>query len=250
MREFTGIIIDDEPGNVVTLSELLKQYCPRVLVKGSAPNPIKGYELIKETDPDIVFLDIEMPYGNAFDLLDKINSINFEVIFITAFDNYAIKAIRYSALDYILKPININELKEAVRKAIIRLEEKGSNTRVNSLIENLKQDNVSSHKIALPTVNGFRFEDIHKIMYMEAEGSYTSIKIKDQPKELVSKSLKEFEDLLPDTIFCRIHYSHIININYVKNYFKGRGGYVEMEDGASIEVSARKKNIFFERFRH
>lgn len=250
MREFTGIIIDDEPGNVVTLTEVIKEYCPRVILKGSAPDPIKGYELIREVDPDIVFLDIEMPYGNAFDLLDKVNPARFEVIFITAFDNYAIKAIRYTALDYILKPVNINELKEAVRKAIIRLEERSVNTRISSLLNNFKQENSSTHKIALPTIQGFRFENVNKIMYIQAEGNYTFVFIEGQKKELVSKSLKEFEDILPENIFCRVHYSHIININFVKKYFKGRGGYVEMEDGTSIEVSVRKKNDFFERFKH
>ena len=250
MREFTAIIIDDEPGNIVTLTEVIREYCPRIKLEGSAPDPIKGYDLIKQVDPDIVFLDIEMPYGNAFDLLDKINPVHFEVIFITAFDNYAIKAIRYMALDYILKPVNINELKEAVRKAITRLEEKSVNTRIGSLLNNFKQEDPSTHKIALPTIQGFQFEDINKIMYIQAEGNYTFVFIDGQRKELVSKSLKEFEDILPDSIFCRIHYSHIINVNFVKKYFKGRGGYVEMEDGTSIEVSVRKKNDFFKKFRH
>lgn len=250
MHEFTGIIIDDEPGNVITLSEVIREYCPRVRLAGSAPDPIKGYDLIKQVDPDLVFLDIEMPYGNAFDLLDKINPVRFEVIFITAFDNYAIKAIRYSALDYILKHVNINELKEAVRKAIILLEERSVNTRISSLLNNFKQENSSAHKIALPTIQGFQFEDISKIMYIQAEGNYSFVFIDGQKKELVSKSLKEFEEILPENLFCRVHYSHILNINFVKKYFKGRGGYVEMTDGTCIEISVRKKNEFFERFRH
>lgn len=249
-EKFTGVIIDDEPGNVVTLTRIIKEYCPQIKLTGSAPDPLKGYELIKKNDPDLVFLDIEMPYGNAFDMLDRIDPVRFEVIFVTAFDNYAMKAIRYAALDYILKPVNINELKEAVSKAISRLEEKEINTRVRSLLVDYKNENSSHQRIGLPTAQGFRFEDINKIMYIQAEGNYSIVYIKDQKKELVTKSLKEFEEILPEVSFCRIHYSHIININFVKKYFKGRGGYVEMEDGTSIEVSVRKRSDFFDRFKH
>jgi len=249
-QEFTGVIIDDEPGNIVTLTEVIKEYCTSINIKGSAPDPIKGFELIRKTDPDLVFLDIEMPYGNAFDLLDKLAPVRFEVIFVTAFDNYAIKAIRYAALDYILKPVNIHELKEAVKKAISRLEERKTNIRIKTLLNNFKQEASSPLKIGLPTIHGFQFEDINTIMYIRAEGNYSSVFIQGQKKELVSKSLKEFEDILPANIFCRVHYSYIININFIKKYFKGRGGCIEMVDGSSIEVSARKKNDFLERFMH
>ncbi|MGF2413612.1 LytR/AlgR family response regulator transcription factor [Ferruginibacter sp.] len=248
MQTINAVIIDDEPGNVVTLLELTKQYCPNVVIAGTAPDPLKGYELIKETNPDLVFLDIEMPYGNAFDLLDKLLPVSFEVVFITAFNDYAIKAFKYAALDYLLKPVNINELKEAVDKVNKRLEEKNVNARINTLLSNFKPENISLQKIALPTVEGCYFEDINNIMYLQAENSYTYIHSKGKPKILVSKSLKEFEDILPAALFCRIHHSSIININYVKKYFKGRGGYVQMEDGTSVEISVRKKNDFFERF--
>lgn len=250
MHNYTGIIIDDEPGNIITLSEVIKEYCPRIKIEGSAPDPVKGYDLIQRKDPDIVFLDIEMPYGNAFDLLDKIAPVRFEVIFVTAFDNYAIKAIRYAALDYILKPINIEEIKVVVRKAIGILEERSVNTRINSLLSNFKTEGSSVQKIGLPTVEGLQFEDISNIMYLQAEGSYTNVYIKGKKKEIVSKNLKEFENILPTSLFCRVHHSHIININFVKKYFKGRGGYIEMENGTNIEVSVRKKNDFFEKFKH
>ncbi len=250
MHNYTGIIIDDEPGNIITLSEVIKEYCPRIKIEGSAPDPVKGYDLIQRKDPDIVFLDIEMPYGNAFDLLDKIAPVRFEVIFVTAFDNYAIKAIRYAALDYILKPINIEEIKVVVRKAIGILEERSVNTRINSLLSNFKTEGASVQKIGLPTVEGLQFEDISNIMYLQAEGSYTNVYIKGKKKEIVSKNLKEFENILPTSLFCRVHHSHIININFVKKYFKGRGGYIEMENGTNIEVSVRKKNDFFEKFKH
>lgn len=249
MQTISAVIIDDEPGNVLTLLELVKQYCPNVIVVGTAPDPLKGYELIVETAPQLVFLDIEMPYGNAFDLLDKLVPVSFEVIFVTAFNDYAIKAFKYAALDYLLKPVNINELKAAVSKVSQRLEEKNINTRIGSLLLNLRSETTVPQKIALPTIDGCSFENINDIMYLQAEGSYTYIFSKEKTKLLVSKNLKEFEDLLPAASFCRVHHSNIININFVKKYYKGRGGYVQMEDGATIEISTRKKGDFFERFK-
>lgn len=248
MRELISVIIDDEPGNIVTLTELLNGYCEGVTIAGTADDPIKAQRLIQEINPDLVFLDIEMPYGNAFDLLDKLSPVTFEVIFITAFNDYAIKAIKYAALDYILKPVNIDELRKAVDKAIKRLEERSTNMRIMSLVSNFKEGGHA--RIGLPISNGFQFEDINNIMYICAEGSYTEVFIKGKRKELVSKNLKEFEDILPPNQFCRVHHSYIVNINYVTKYFKGRGGYLEMEDGTTIGVSIRKKNDFFERFTH
>jgi two-component system, LytTR family, response regulator len=245
-----SIIIDDEPGNIITLSELLKEYCPQVIVEGSALNPVEGLALIQKVSPEVVFLDIEMPYGNAFDLLDKLVPVNFEVVFITAFNNYAIKAFRYAALDYLLKPVNIGELKAAVEKVAERLQQKNINHRLSSLLDNMRSENTNLQKIGLPTTEGLHFEQVNSIVYLEAEGSYTKVFLKGKKSVLVSRNLKEYEDILPTAIFCRVHHSYIINLNYVKKYFKGRGGYVEMEDGATIEVSARKKEEFFERFMH
>jgi len=246
----SSIIIDDEPGNIATLSGLLKEYCPHIEVAATASNITDGYNIIMQLKPQVVFLDIEMPQGNAFDLLDKLVPINFEVIFVTAFNDYAIKAFKYAALDYILKPVNIRELKDATQKIIKRVEEKNSNARIESLLSNLKQDNTNIHKIALPSSEGFYFEDISRIMAITAVGNYTNVFISGKQKEVVTKSIKEFEDLLPASIFCRVHHSHIININFVKKYYKGRGGYVEMQDGSRIEISVRKKDDFFALFKH
>lgn len=243
------IIIDDEPGNIVTLTELIKEYCPQIIIAGSAPDIITGREIIEKTSPDLVFLDIEMPFGNAFDLLDKLAPIKFEIIFITAFNNYALKAIKYAALDYILKPVNIDELKNAVKKAIDRIEEKNINSRINYLLTNLRPENQAVQKIGLPTREGFYFEDVNNLMYLKAEGSYTSVFINSKRKELVSRNLKEFEDILPENNFCRVHHSYIINTSFVKKYYKGRGGYVEMEDGTAIEIAVRKKDAFLAKFR-
>ncbi|WP_462219040.1 LytR/AlgR family response regulator transcription factor [Ferruginibacter sp.] len=248
MQTISAVIIDDEPGNIITLLELVKQYCPDVFIKGTAPDPLKGYELIKQSNPDLVFLDIEMPYGNAFDLLDKLAPVSFEVVFITAFNDYAIKAFKYAALDYLLKPVNINELKEAVNKVSKRLEERTVNNRINTLLGNFKAENAITQKIALPAFDGCYFEDISNIMYLQTENSYTYIYCKGKTKLLVTKNLKDFEDILPSALFCRIHHNSIVNINFVKKYSKGRGGHVQMEDGTTVEISVRKKSDFFDRF--
>ncbi len=242
------VIIDDEPGNIVTLKALLNLYCPEVLVEATAPDSIQGAAIISKVKPQLVFLDIEMPYGNGFDLLDQLSPVTFEVVFITAFNNYAVKAFKYAAIDYILKPVNIAELKEAVGKVSKRLQEKKVNIRVASLLNNLKAANSNVHKIGLPVTEGLYFEEVANIMYLEASGSYTAVYTKNKNKQLVSKNLKEFEDSLPDNIFCRVHHSYIININCIKKYYKGRGGYVEMEDGTNIAIAVRKKDQFLEKF--
>jgi len=249
MQKISSIIIDDEPGNIVTLTEMVKQYCPEVSITGTALDPRKGYDMIRELKPDLVFLDIEMPYENAFDLLDRLRPISFEVIFITAFNEYAIKAFKYAAIDYILKPVSIKELQDAIAKVSLRLNEKSVNTKIELLLRTLKVTDGDRNKIPIPTLEGYTFEDMNDIMYLQAEGSYTFLYNKARKKILVSKSLKEFEETLPANLFCRIHHSVIINVNFVKKYFKGRGGYVQMEDGASLEISARKKNDFLEKFK-
>lgn len=250
MKPVSAVIIDDEPGNIVTLTELVKQYCPQLIINGAAQNPTEAIGLIRKVNPELVFLDIEMPYGNAFDLLDKLMPVNFEVIFVTAFNDYAIKAFKYSAIDYLLKPINITELKNAVQKVITRIEKNQVDNKINEFLETLKSGPITgSSKIALPTGDGSYFEDINNIMYLEASGNYTHIFCKGKGKIVVTKKIKEYEDILPPSLFFRVHNSSLININFVKRYFNGRGGYVLMEDGAQIQIAARKKNEFLSFFK-
>lgn len=244
-----AVIIDDEPGNIITLTEMLNNYCPSVFLCGTAENIREGELLINKENPHLVFLDIEMPFGNAFDLLDKMMPVRFEVIFITAFNNYAVQAFKYAALDYILKPVNIEELKKSVQRVQERVMEKTVNLRIESLIGNLKGDAQAVKKIALPTVTGLSFEPIDQITRIEAEGNSVVVILKDGKRKPVAKNLGDFEDILTDGNFFRIHNSHIININYVKKYYKGRGGYVEMEDGTTVGVSTRKKDEFLEKFK-
>jgi two-component system LytT family response regulator len=251
MQKIRSIIVDDEPGNVVTLTELLKSFCPLVIIEGVAENPVSAEALILKVEPDLVFLDIEMPFGNAFTLLDKLQPVSFEIIFITAYNDYAIRAFKYSALDYLLKPVNIQELKNAVERSVMRLEVKNINTRVAALLANINSNKeYRLDKIGLPTREGFHFENLDCIMFMEAEGSYTNVYLTGNRREIVSRTLNYFDEILPPSTFCRVHHSHIINFNYVKKYFKGRGGYVEMDNGSMIEISARKKDDFLNKFVH
>lgn len=193
-----------------------------------------------------------MPYGNAFDLLNQLGVVNFQIIFVTAFDRYAIKAFKYSALDYLLKPINIEELKNAVTKVAAQIKNNQSkgNENVSTLLHNLNKETVSNPTIAISGLNGVIFIYVKSIIRMEAQKNYTLVFLNNGEKIMVTKNLGTFEELLPDSSFCRIHHSHIVNLDFIRKYNKGRGGHIEMEDGTEIEVSVRKKDAFLERFKY
>ncbi|WP_276479767.1 LytR/AlgR family response regulator transcription factor [Paraflavitalea pollutisoli] len=242
------VLIDDEPNNINTLQQLLLRFCPQVQIVGTAESAITGEEVIRSTMPDLVFLDIEMPYGNAFDLLNTLSPVGFEIVFVTAFDSYAINAIKYAALDYLLKPINIKELQRAVIKAVERLENKHIHKQIETLLFNLQSQKNSYQRLALPTLDGLVFINTDDCIRMEAKSNYTTIFLKSSAPLIVSKTLKEFEDILSADEFSRIHHSHIINHLFVRKYHRGRGGYIEMEDGTMIEVSIRKRDEFLAKF--
>jgi two-component system LytT family response regulator len=242
------IIIDDEKNNIEALKKMLTAYSSKIELIGTAENAEDAYKIIKQDKPQLIFLDIEMPFGNAFDLLEKLMPVDFEVIFFTAFDQYAIKAFKYGALDYLLKPVNVDDLDQAVHKAISRMAEKDINKRLDTFLTNMRSDDNMPKKIALPTRTGYSFENIDSITHLEASGTYTFLYLTDGRKEIISKVLKEFELLLPSTVFCRVHHSYIVNINYIKKYHKGRGGYIELHNGTPIEVSLRKKPDFLKKF--
>ena len=245
-----AIIVDDEPKNVKILKALLNEFCPEVRVIGEAATAEEAESVINERKPDLVFLDVEMPYGNAFDLLDKLKPVDFEIIFVTAFDDYTLKAFRYSAIDYLLKPVNIDELKAAVEKASSQKNLKNVNLQLNNLLFNLHKASDSPARIAITSQDGFSFVAINEIIRCEAKGNYTYIFTTNNHRHISSRNIKAYEDMLPSTIFFRIHHSHIINLGFVKRYHKGRGGTVEMEDGTMIEVATRRKNEFLALFGH
>ncbi len=239
-----SVIIDDEAKARNFLQKIISDYCENIEVVGTADTIKSGIKVINETDPDLVFLDINLPYGSGFDLLKQLESIRFDVIFTTAFSDYALKAIKHSAIDYLLKPIDIEELKQAVDKCIKKKDAPSVNERFEEALHQLEHLNHDQKKIILPTFDGLILVDVNDIIRCEASGSYTEVKMVRNEKMVVSKTLKEIDGLLSGSTFFRVHKSHLINLRHMKRYFKGKGGMVLMSDGHEVEVAVRKKEGF------
>lgn len=239
-----ALIIDDEEKARKNLELLLKQFCPDVTVVAATDNINEGENLLKEHHVDVVFLDIEMPKGNGFELLDRFDTYPFEVILITAYDQYALQAIKSRALDYLLKPIDIDELIDAVKKVETSIQA-NLNEEKAQLAAGVQMD-VVREKLVLPMKDGYVFLGFTEIIRIESDGSYTTFFTMNKEKIVVSKHLKEFERLLPPHRFFRCHKSHIINLDCVKKFVRNDGFSVEMSDGAFVEVSRRKKDEFLE----
>jgi two-component system, LytTR family, response regulator len=236
-----AIHIEDEKRNVLLLDSLVKQHCSQsISMEGNASNIDDAIVLIKKVNPQLVFLDIELDGGNSFELLDKIGEFHFQVIFITAYNNYAVKAFKYNAIDYLLKPIDNNELKTAVEKALQRINESAGNGNLVELIKYLKV-NDKPHKIGVTVHDGVLFVNTEEIIRAEAKGSYCILYMIHNKTVTTSQSLGEIENMLSQKIFLRVHNSWIINTNFLKKYYRGKNGYMEMEDGSTVNVSIRKK---------
>lgn len=244
-----ALIIDDEIKSREAIHTLVDKHCDDVRVVGVAGNVEEGLRQIKVHEPDLVFLDVSMPGGSGFDLLRKVPEIYFEVIFITAHDSYAIQAIKSNAVDYLLKPVSIEELQLAVGKASAKL---GNSKRSGNLMEMI--DAIEARmfkqqtKIAIPTGYGLEFIQLNNIVSLAADGSYSNITLTGRNKILSTRNLKEYEKLLPASEFIRVHHSHIINLEHVRHYHRGEGGSVIMDDGSEIMISKRKKKDFLDRF--
>lgn len=237
------IIIDDEESSLNALRQKLLQHCPEIDIIACSNYPQTGLEAIESLHPDLVFLDIEMPIMNGFNLLQNLGYKNFELIFVTAYDHYAIKAIRYSALDYLVKPVEIEALKEAVKRAVEK-KENLPNQRLELLLENAFNERRKFKKIAIPASDGLCFINVDDIVYLEASGNYTKFYLANKTKHLVSKTMKDFEEVLPHEIFIRIHNSYIINKQYVEKYIRGDGGQVVLFGNILLDISKRKKGDF------
>lgn len=249
MDKLKAIIVEDELASRETLTSYLIKYCPNVELIDEADSVKSGLEVIKKHKPDVVFLDIEMPFGNAFDLLEQIEKVDFEVVFVTAYSNYAIQALNMSASYYILKPISIDELVKAVEKITQKSTEQEMPVHSKVLLENIQAVNKHNHKIVLPQLNGFDVVKINDIIRCQANDNFTEFYLTNGTKKLISRTLKFYEDLLKDFDFVRIHKSHLINIQYVVKYLKGKGGQVEMTDGSVVDVSVNQKASFLEKFK-
>ena len=246
----TAIIIDDERRSRNTLRQKLAQHCPEVQVIAECESGEEGIKRIEEKDPAIVFLDVEMPRMNGFTMLQQLCNRNFEVIFVTAYDHYAIQAIRFSALDYLVKPIEIEELRRAIRMVEEKQRQSLPNQRLELLLQNLEQKDEERFCIALPTNNGLEFIRMECIVYLEAHDNYTHFFLNDNRKYVVSRTLKDFEELLPTKTFFRIHNSHIINKTFAERYIRGEGGQVVLSNGTVLDIAKRKKAEFLKVFGH
>jgi two-component system LytT family response regulator len=241
------VLIDDETDSIRVLQKLLETYCPQVEVVGTAEGVETGLEVIQATRPDLLLLDIEMTQGNAFDLLNQLRPLTFQVIFVTAFDNYAIRAFKYSAVDYLLKPVDIDELVSAVRRVAERSQQRTIVDQMQVFLDNMGTYSLAQQKMAVPTVDGLIFINLREVVSLEAKSNYTQINLDNGEVVMATRTIKDYEDILPETLFCRIHNSHIINLQKIEKYHKGRGGYVVLEDGSEIEVAIRRRQEFLRR---
>lgn len=242
-----AIIVEDEKNNAERLQRLINTHHPEVTVSAIAETIKEAVEIIKLHQPQLAFFDVELPDGKSFEIFEYFNTVPFEVIFTTAYDKYALKAIKLSALDFLVKPIDVEELKSAIDKASNRINNFGNRDHVDFFKKQIRISDTRFSKIALPTMEGFQFVEINNIIRCEASGNYTSVSLAGGKNILVSKSLKEFEELLDDHGFCRIHHAHLINLNHLAKYVKGDGGFVILSDNSQVDVSRRKKVEFIAR---
>ena len=243
-----AIAIDDEVHCLETLSILLKESCPQVQLLQQCRSAKKGLEAIEKDKPELVFLDIEMPVMNGFELLEQFTEISFAIIFTTSYDQYAIKAIHFSALDYLLKPIDPNELKLAVKK-VEEQRHLPMAEQFQMLLKQINGKNSGFNKIAVPTAEGFELIPADQVLYLEANDNYTHLFLKNKNKIIACRTLKEMEEQIHDfTFFIRIHNSYMVNLNEVTKYMRGEGGYLVMSDGSSVNVSRSRKDALLKFF--
>ena len=237
-----AVLIDDEKNSRMALSKLIESYAKDVHILAEASNLQEGLDAIRIHKPDLVFLDLEMPDSNGLELFEQLDKIDFEVIITTGHQEYAVRAVRTAALDYLLKPIDLEELEQSIERVFAKRKQKKENKNFDIFIKNFK--NTSDQQIALASSDGLTFLKVSEIIYCKGDGAYTYFFIEDGTKLTVSKNLKEFEDLLSDKGFFRIHKSYLINLRHMKKYVRGDGGYVVLSNGDHADVSKRKKEGF------
>lgn len=246
MEKIRTILVDDEKSSLVILEKLLQKHVPEIDIISTAQSVEQAIEEIDKHKPDLVFLDISMPDGDGFEVLERVQHKDFGVIFITAYDQYAIKAFEYAALHYILKPVEPEELKIAVE----RYKETSNEElikKISALSTNIKE---KPSKLILPTSSGLHIIDLEEIIRCESSNNYTTFYLTTGKKIMVSKSIQNYENMLKDSHFCRIHNKHIVNLKFIKKYVRGRGGYVVLSNGEQIEVSEGRKKKFLEKLSH
>lgn len=248
LNKIKSVIVEDEPAAREVLKSYLSKYCPQIEVIGEAHDSRQAIPLLHDLSPELVFLDVEMPFGNAFDVLEACKDLYFETIFVTAFSEYSLQALNQSAAYYLLKPISIEELILAVNKVHQQIINHELLNRNKILLENFKESKPEKRQVILPTLEGFEVVRMENIIRLQGNGNFTDIYLNDKTKKMVCRFLKYFNEILPHP-FVRIHKSHIINTNYVKSYHKSSGGYVVLEDGVEVEISPSYKDYFLEIFK-
>jgi len=243
MQPLKAILIDDELNSLQNLQFKIQEYCPTIRVADQTQYPEEAIRLIHLHKPDVIFLDIEMPRMSGFKMLEQIPEIDFEIIFITAYNHYAINAIRISAFDYLVKPVAIEDLQQSVER-LSHFTVKKSRERAEILKKNLSTQKSQEDQIAIPTADGLEFIQIKQIIRIESSSNYSKMILLNGQSLLVTRQLKDFEELLTDNQFYRIHHSHLINLNYIAKYVRGDGGQIILKNGDMIDVSRRKKEVF------
>jgi two-component system LytT family response regulator len=244
----TAIIVDDEPYSCEGLATLLERYCPDIKLLDACYSGADALKAIKEQTPDLLFLDIEMPGMNGFEMLQRLPAINFSVIFTTSYDQYAIKAIKFSALDYLLKPVDKDDLQAAVKKAMHKSQETLPQ-QIEILLQKLDHPSISVNKIAIPTMEGLQMLFVENIIRCSSDSNYTILFLKNKQKVIASRTLKEIEEMLEDYPFLRVHHSYLVNLNEIEKYIKGDGGYLLMSDGSNIDVSRSRKEALIKKLK-
>lgn len=240
-----AVLVEDEKHSRETLRNLIEEFCKDVTVVGAAESVEEAVQLIRSVNPDLVFLDIELQTGSGFDVLSKLSDMSFDVIFTTAYEHYAIRAIKFSSLDYLLKPIDVEELQQAINKAHTKKNAAYQKQQLDTLLANMAGKQMK--RICLATADRLEFVSVDDICLCEASGSYTNVYLKGGRKIMVSKHLKEYETLLTDEQFMRVHNSYLVNLKEVKQYVKSEGGYLLMNDDMQVSISPKKRDEFLAR---
>lgn len=243
-----ALIVDDEAASRETLRNYLTKYCPDVEILGEADGVQTALPAIHKLKPELVFLDVEMPYGNAFDLLESVGDVAFETIFVTAFSHYAVKALNFSASYYLLKPIDIDELIAAVEKVKNAQEERDQAFHTRILIDNLRTTHQQHQKVVLPVLDGFELVTVKEIIRCQANGNFTDFYLQDGSKKMICRTLKFYDEILSELGFMRVHKSHLVNLQYVTSYKRGKGGVLSLEGDHAVEVAPSRKEEVLKHF--
>jgi two-component system LytT family response regulator len=248
MSTLSAILVDDEASSLRSLRYEIEKYCPDVEILDAIQDPVKAVQVIEEHGPDVVFLDIEMPKMNGFDLLQSFSSVDFDVIFVTAYDEFAVRAFEFNAVDYLLKPVLKTKLIQSVKKVSEKQKHQFAQSDLQALMQNIQRGvpEPSLASIAIPTTEGFELILISEIVYLQAESNYTWLFLESKEKHLISRTMKEVSQMINNPQFFRAHKSYLVNLAHVRRYVRGRGGYLVLKDSTQIPVARSQRSVLME----